>query len=173
MVEDLYELIGGRSTIEAATELFYDKVLQDGSLHQFFERIDMAHLRSRKTPSSMFLTSPVREGYAQTRSLRRAGADNNALFGHYRRILNRSDWGLTRIGVCPRALLICEVAHRHVTSEINALGLRLDLGRFRREMLNRHIVPNIINSIVAYSGPRRDGPVSFVLRFATSRHLRS
>jgi hemoglobin len=48
MVEDLFELIGGRSTIEAATELFYDKVLQEDSLRQFFERVDMAHLRSRQ-----------------------------------------------------------------------------------------------------------------------------
>jgi truncated hemoglobin YjbI len=48
MTEDLYELIGGRSTIKAATELFYKKVLEDDNLRQFFERIDMAHLRSRQ-----------------------------------------------------------------------------------------------------------------------------
>jgi hemoglobin len=53
MIEDLYELIGGHSTIEAATELFYDKVLQDDDLHQFFERVDMAHLRSRQ---AMFIS---------------------------------------------------------------------------------------------------------------------
>ncbi len=53
MVEDLYELIGGRSTIETATELFYDKVLQDDSLRPFFERADMAHLRSRQ---AMFIS---------------------------------------------------------------------------------------------------------------------
>jgi truncated hemoglobin YjbI len=51
MVEDLFDLIGGRSTIEAATELFYDKVLQDDRLRQFFERVDMAHLRSRHVTS--------------------------------------------------------------------------------------------------------------------------
>ena len=48
MVEDLYELIGGCSTIETATEVFYNKVLQDDSLRQFFEGVDMAHLRSRQ-----------------------------------------------------------------------------------------------------------------------------
>jgi hemoglobin len=53
MIEDLYDLIGGRSTIEAATELFYDKILQDDSLRHFFERVDMAHLRSRQ---AMFIS---------------------------------------------------------------------------------------------------------------------
>ncbi len=37
MIEDLFDLIGGRSAIEAATELFYDKVLHDDSLRHFFE----------------------------------------------------------------------------------------------------------------------------------------
>jgi hemoglobin len=46
MVEDILDMIGGRSTIKDATELFYDKVLQDVSLRQFFEGVDMAHLRS-------------------------------------------------------------------------------------------------------------------------------
>ncbi len=48
MIEDLYDLIGGRRTIEAATERFYDRVLQDESLRHFFEEVDMAHLRSRQ-----------------------------------------------------------------------------------------------------------------------------
>lgn len=63
MVEDLYELIGGCSTIEAATELFYNKVLQDDSLRQFFDRVDMAHLRSRQAMFiSMLLAGRVYTG---------------------------------------------------------------------------------------------------------------
>jgi hemoglobin len=53
MVEDILDLIGGRRTIKAATELFYDKVLQDDNLRQFFEGVDMAHLRSRQ---AMFIS---------------------------------------------------------------------------------------------------------------------
>jgi hemoglobin len=53
MIEDLFELIGGRSTIRAATERFYDKVLQDDNLRHFFEGADMAHLPSRQ---SMFIS---------------------------------------------------------------------------------------------------------------------
>ena len=51
MIEDLYELIGGRSTIEAATERFYGKVLRDESLRHFFEGVDMAQLRSAQCTS--------------------------------------------------------------------------------------------------------------------------
>ena len=48
MTEDLYELIGGRNTIGAATELFYKKVSEEEELRHFFKRVDMAHLRSRQ-----------------------------------------------------------------------------------------------------------------------------
>ena len=47
MIEDLYDLIGGPSTIEAATKIFYERILQDESLRRFFEGVDMAHIRSR------------------------------------------------------------------------------------------------------------------------------
>ena len=53
MIDDLYDLIGGRRIVWAATERFYDKVLEDESLRPFFTRTDMAHLRSRQ---SMFIS---------------------------------------------------------------------------------------------------------------------
>jgi hemoglobin len=63
MIEDLFELIGGRSNIETATELFYDKVLQDKNLRPFFEGIDMACLRSRQAMFiSMLLAGQVYTG---------------------------------------------------------------------------------------------------------------
>lgn len=53
MIEDLFDLIGGRHTIEAATRVFYDKVSQDENLSHFFEGVDMAQLRSRQ---AMFIS---------------------------------------------------------------------------------------------------------------------
>ena len=53
MIDALYDLIGGRNTIWAATESFYKRVLADDSLRHFFKRTDMAHLQSRQ---SMFLS---------------------------------------------------------------------------------------------------------------------
>ena len=37
MIEDLYELIGGRNVVNAATERFYKRVLGDERLRHFFE----------------------------------------------------------------------------------------------------------------------------------------
>lgn len=48
MIDNLLDLIGGRRTIKAATERFYQKVLEDDTLRHFFRRTDMAHLRSRQ-----------------------------------------------------------------------------------------------------------------------------
>ena len=48
MIENLYELIGGHETIKAATERFYERVLEDENLRHFFKDTDMAHLRSRQ-----------------------------------------------------------------------------------------------------------------------------
>jgi len=48
VIENLYELIGGHDTIKAATERFYERVLEDESLRPFFSETDMAHLRSRQ-----------------------------------------------------------------------------------------------------------------------------
>jgi hemoglobin len=53
MIDDLYDLIGGRQTIWAATESFYRRVLADSRISHFFESTDMAHLRARQ---SMFIS---------------------------------------------------------------------------------------------------------------------
>ena len=96
MVEDLYELIGGRSTIEAATQLFYDRVLHDDSLCQFFERVDMAHLRSRQ---AMFISmllggrvytgKDIHEAHAGSRDLGLNDAQFNQFLNHFRAALEQ------------------------------------------------------------------------------------
>jgi len=62
MIENLYELVGGHQTIKAATERFYEKVLEDDSLRHFFNQTDMAHLRSRQV---MFISKGI--GHALVR----------------------------------------------------------------------------------------------------------
>ena len=44
MIDELYDTIGGRQTIWAATESFYKRVLKDETLRDFFKTSDMAHL---------------------------------------------------------------------------------------------------------------------------------
>jgi hemoglobin len=53
MIDDLYELIGGRLTIRAATESFYRKVKADETLCHFFEATDMQNLNALQ---SMFIS---------------------------------------------------------------------------------------------------------------------
>ena len=53
MVDQLYDLIGGRQTVWAATESFYRRVLADESVSHFFKDADVAHLRARQ---SMFIS---------------------------------------------------------------------------------------------------------------------
>lgn len=42
MIDVLYDLIGGRETVGAATESFYTKVFADETLRRFFKTTDMA-----------------------------------------------------------------------------------------------------------------------------------
>jgi len=53
MIDELYDTIGGRQTIWAATESFYRRVLQDDTLRHFFATSDMAHLVAGQ---SMFIS---------------------------------------------------------------------------------------------------------------------
>ena len=56
MIDELYDLIGGRRTVWAATEAFYRRVLDDDALRPFFLTTDMAQLRARQ---SMFISMLV------------------------------------------------------------------------------------------------------------------
>jgi hemoglobin len=53
MIDELYDLIGGRQTVSAATESFYRRVLADDRVSPFFASTDMTHLRARQ---SMFIS---------------------------------------------------------------------------------------------------------------------
>jgi hemoglobin len=53
MIDDLYDLIGGRQTVWEATESFYRRVMADNSVSHFFKSTDMAHLRAGQ---SMFIS---------------------------------------------------------------------------------------------------------------------
>jgi hemoglobin len=53
MIDDLYDIIGGKRTVWAATDSFYRRVLEDQTLRPFFESADMAHLLAGQ---SMFLS---------------------------------------------------------------------------------------------------------------------
>src|SRR5579864_6419432 len=53
MVDKLYDLIGGKRTVWAATEAFYRRVMADDTLSPFFQETDVEQLQKRQ---SMFLS---------------------------------------------------------------------------------------------------------------------
>jgi hemoglobin len=53
MIDDLYQTIGGRNTVQAAIKSFYRRVLEDETLRPFFDSTDMTHLRAGQ---SMFVS---------------------------------------------------------------------------------------------------------------------
>jgi hemoglobin len=101
MIEDLYDLIGGHSTIEAATELFYNKILRDDSLRHFFDRVDMAHLRSRQAMLiSMLLGGRVYTG-KNIRDAHARSRDQGLNDAHFDLFLQYFRAALEEVGVEP------------------------------------------------------------------------
>lgn len=101
MIEDLYELIGGRGTIEAATELFYAKVLQDETLRPFFARVDIAHLRSRQAMLvSMLLGGRVYTG-KDIRHAHAGSREHGLNAAHFDLFLQHFRAALEEVGVEP------------------------------------------------------------------------
>lgn len=104
MVDKLYDLIGGKQTVWAATESFYRRVLADESVSHFFKSTDMAHLIARQ---SMFISmllggrvvytgKDITAAHAQSREQGLNDTHFDALLKHFRAALK--DWAsrLTR-----------------------------------------------------------------------------
>jgi truncated hemoglobin YjbI len=100
VIDDLYDLIGGRQTVGAATEAFYRRVFADDTLRPFFKSTDMAQLCARQ---SMFISMLLggRVVYtgkdihtAHTHAREQALSD-----GHFDRFLRRFREALNEVGV--------------------------------------------------------------------------
>jgi truncated hemoglobin YjbI len=101
MTEDLYEMIGGRKTVTAATELFYKKVSEDEELHHFFKRVDMAHLRSRQIMFvSMILGGRVYTG-KDLHEVHARSRDHGLTEAHFDLFLKHFHAALVEVGVKP------------------------------------------------------------------------
>jgi hemoglobin len=96
MIDDLYELIGGRLTIRTATESFYRRVKADETLRHFFEGTDMENLHARQ---SMFISmllggrvvytgKEMGAAHAQAREQGLSEAHFDAFLKHFRAALD-------------------------------------------------------------------------------------
>jgi hemoglobin len=100
MIDELYELIGGKQTVWAATESFYRRVLADDTMHPFFKSADMEQLKARQ---SMFISmllggrvvytgKDIAAAHAQARE---QGLND----GHFDRFLKHFREALEEVGV--------------------------------------------------------------------------
>ena len=102
MIDALYDLIGGKKTIWAATDAFYRRVLADDTIRPFFETTDMPQLRARQ---SMFISMLLGGEIVYTGkdiSAAHAHAREQGLNdGHFDRFLNHFREALKEVGVEP------------------------------------------------------------------------
>jgi len=101
MIDKLYDLVGGRHTIAAATERFYQKVLKDDSLRHFFEGTDVVHLRSRQV---MFVSMLLGGGVYTGKDIRGAHAlarSQGLNDTHFDTFLKHFRTSLEEVGVNP------------------------------------------------------------------------
>jgi hemoglobin len=100
VIDDLYDLIGGKRTVWAATESFYRRVLADDTLRPFFKSTDMAQLRARQ---SMFISMLLGGRVVYTgKDIHAAHADARELGlndGHFDRFLSHFREALKEVGV--------------------------------------------------------------------------
>lgn len=102
MIDQLYDLIGGKRTVWAATEAFYRRVLADDTLSPFFKTADMAQLRVRQ---SMFISMLLGGKVVYTgKDIAAVHAPARALGlndGHFDNFLKHFREALIEVGVQP------------------------------------------------------------------------
>jgi len=87
--------------IKAATERFYEKVLEDDNLRHFFTQTDMAHVRSRQV---MFVTMLLGGGVYTGKDIHDAHAlsrDHGLNNAHFDLFLKHFRVALEEVGVKP------------------------------------------------------------------------
>jgi hemoglobin len=100
MIDELYDLIGGRQTVWAATESCYRRVFADDTLRPFFTSTDMVQLAARQSMFiSMLLGGRVvytgKDIHAAHAHAREQGLND----GHFDRFLNHFRDALNEVGV--------------------------------------------------------------------------
>jgi truncated hemoglobin YjbI len=100
VIDDLYDLIGGRQTVWAATEAFYRRVFADDTLSPFFKTTDVAQLCSRQ---SMFISMLIGGRVVYTgkdiHSAHAHAREQGLNDGHFDRFLRHFREALNEVGV--------------------------------------------------------------------------
>jgi hemoglobin len=99
-VDELFDIIGGKRTVQAATEAFYRRVFADKTLSPFFKNTDVEQLRARQ---AMFITMFLggrNEYTGRDISFAHASAREQGLHdGHFDRFLCHFRDALKEVGI--------------------------------------------------------------------------
>jgi hemoglobin len=102
MIDALYDLIGGKKTIWAATDAFYRRVLADDTIRPFFETSDMPQLRARQSMFiSMLLGGKVVYTGKDIAAAHAHARERGLNDGHFDRFLSHFREALKEVGVEP------------------------------------------------------------------------
>jgi hemoglobin len=100
VIDDLYDLIGGKQTVWAATESFYRRVFADDTLRPFFRSTDMAQLSARQRMFISMLLGGRVEYTGKDIHVAHAHAREHGLNdGHFDRFLRHFREALNEVGV--------------------------------------------------------------------------
>jgi len=100
VIDELYGLIGGRPTEQAATESFYRRVFADETLRPFFRGADMAQLRARQSMFlSMLLGGRIVYTGADIAAAHTRAREQGLNDGHFDRFLRHFRDALMEVGV--------------------------------------------------------------------------
>ena len=100
MIDELYDLIGGKKVVWAATEAFYRRVMADDNFRPFFATTDMAQLRARQSMFiSMLLGGKVVYTGKDIASAHARAREQGLNDGHFDRFLKHFREALHEVGV--------------------------------------------------------------------------
>lgn len=99
-MKSLYERLGGMTAVDAAVDLFYDKVLADIRIRHFFDNTDMARQRAHQKAflslvfggSNTYDGRDMRSGHARL-------VENGLNDSHYDAVLENLENALLELGV--------------------------------------------------------------------------
>ncbi|GLZ61045.1 MULTISPECIES: group I truncated hemoglobin [Micromonospora] len=117
-----YDRIGGASSVKAAVELFYDKVLADPELAGYFTDVEMAGQRRHL---ALMLTVVLGGPNEYTgRGLAEAHQPLNITVGHYAKVGEHLTATLTELGVPADILADVQTVLGQVQGQVVAAGNR-------------------------------------------------
>ena len=100
MIDELFDLIGGKRIVSAATEEFYRRVLADETLRPFFATTDMGQLLARQRMFlSMLLGGKVAYSGQDISTVHAEARRQGLNDGHFDRFLKHFRDALNEVGV--------------------------------------------------------------------------